>query len=83
MTIGARCSSDVAPSGFLDPWAVFDNSDFVANVDTYQCWEDAAIQMNGQPVQPGLLMGHILRFWRVFTRDARRQRLVMHKRKKQ
>ena len=48
MTIGARCSSDVAPSGFLDPWAVFDNSDFVANTDIYQWWEDAAIQLNGQ-----------------------------------
>ena len=55
MTTGSRCSFDVAPPHFFDPWAVFDNSDFVANVDTYQCWEDAAMQLNGQPVQPALL----------------------------
>ena len=78
-----QSKQDETPPHFFDPWAVFDNSDFVANVDTYQCWEDAAIQLNGQPVQPGLLMGHILRFWRVLTRDARRQRLVTHKRRKQ
>ena len=83
MTTGSRCSFDVAPPHFFDPWAVFDNSDFVANLDTYQCWEDAAMQLNGQQVQPGQLMGHILRFWRVLTRDARRQRLVTHKRRKQ
>ena len=83
MTTGARCSSDVAPPDFLDPWAVSDNFDFIANLDTYQCWEDGAMQLNGQQVQPGQLMGHILRYWRVLTRDARRQRLVTHKRRKQ
>ena len=45
-SVGPQCG---VFSGFLDPWPVFDNSDFVANSDVYQCWEDdASFQLNGQ-----------------------------------
>ena len=41
-----QSKQDETPPHFFDPWAVFDNCDFVANVD---------MQFDGQPVQPALL----------------------------
>ena len=79
MTIGARRSSHVAPSGFFDHWAVFDNSDLFANTDIYHWWADAGIQLN---VQSSQLTGHILRCLRLLIRDVRRERLVTHRRRK-